>query len=124
MDTTNYIRNMEYEKRLAIASFASRIIYADDAVDENEISAFRALFSILDLDEETDMKTIKEIDYSNILKDFDHFEVITLGASLGIIAMADGTISPQETAYMEQVLNKSGLGPDLIPEFIKSFTQE
>jgi hypothetical protein len=123
MVISKFIRNIDYEKRLALASFAIELLAVDRDYDNKGLSAFSELFAALDLEDETDIRNVLETDYANSLKDLDFAEAITIVATFVSIRWDDGSVSSIETPHLEATLNKSGINPDYIPQLIEGITK-
>jgi uncharacterized tellurite resistance protein B-like protein len=119
MDFDKILNNLSNEKKLALASFGMDVIRADGEIFKVEAIVLANILDRLGLDIEKDIKAITENDYSSVLKKFNHDEAMTLGVLLGAIAASDGVVSFLETSLIEELLNKSGIDPEFIPELLE-----
>ena len=122
MDLDKVVKELSYEKKLAIARFALEVAAADGEIDQSELLTILAICQAkLDLDLTDKIDTITETDYNSVLVKFSMEEAVFLGIVLGVIAKADGVVSSVEVRHTRSLLQQAGLNNVLIEAVIETF---
>lgn len=122
MDLDKVVKELSYEKKLAIARFALEVAAADGEIDKSELMTILAICQAkLDFDLTDKIDTITETDYKSVLVKFSMDEAVFLGIVLGVIANADGVVSSVEVRHTRSLLEQAGLNNVLIEEVIEIF---
>lgn len=122
MDLDKVVKELSYEKKLAIARFALEVAAADGEIDQSELMTIIAICQAkLDFDLTDKIDTITETDYKSVLVKFSMDEAVFLGIVLGVIANADGVVSSVEVRHTRSLLEQAGLNNVLIEAVIEIF---
>ncbi len=123
MDPLQVLKDLSYEKKLALTSFAIHVAAADGEITDDELDIINNITGILEIDATQEViDKIVNNDYSRYLPQFKKDEAIALGYILGVVATADGRVSFSESSEINNMLLQSGINPEYIPIVLETIT--